>query len=100
MPQERESQSPIVTAEEWQKIKAETPRDLVAARALMARNITGIPRRPYLTGDNDSAPILRGLREFCAAVYAVVDAVDQTDGYADLIDRNAEVVAMMEELPH
>lgn len=103
MPQERDNQYPHVTAEQWEDIKRNTPREVVAARALIARNITGVPKRPYLVGDNDHAPILRGLVEFTTEVYKLVDAIDAanpglTGDPADrIIDANAEIVSMMED---
>ncbi len=69
MPQERDNQYPHVTAEEWDKIKAETAPEIVSARALMARNITGVPKRPFLVGDNDHSPIMRGLVEITTELY-------------------------------
>ena len=102
MPQEREAQYPHVTPEEWREIRAKTPRALAAARVLMCRNIHGIPRRPYLIGDNDHSPILKGLVEFCEMAYRLVDAVDnspQAHLRDSVIDANADLVQMMEELP-
>lgn len=43
----------------------------------MVRNITGIPRRAFLMGDNDAAPILQGVRDLTGACYDVLAAAEQ-----------------------
>lgn len=98
MPQERESQYPHVTREDWEKIKAETPRARTAARAVIVRQITGAPRRGYLTGDSDHAPILRGVEEFMDKVWALLDSLDHIEGGMPAVveDAASEVAGMME----
>lgn len=68
MPQERENQYPHVTPEEWQRIRDEQDPADTAARAIVARHITGVPRRAFLTGENDGAVVVRGVKDFAAAV--------------------------------
>src|SRR6478609_5801579 len=110
MPQERENQYPNVTREVWEEAKQGVPREILAARVLMARRITGIPHRPYLLGESDHAPVFKGLAEFTAMVYALVDAIDNAGPsiavgngrpteaqWAGILDANANMVEMMEK---
>lgn len=100
MPQERESQYPVITPEEWEKIKAEVPREIAAARVTMASKITGIPRRPYLTGSSDSAPVLQGVAELARLVYVLLDATnDIAEMPASVEDAGSALYSFMEELP-
>lgn len=80
MPQERDSQFHHLTRAEVDEMPGD--RQTKAARNLMVRNITGIPRKAFLTGDNDHAPILRGLVDVTAAAYDLLDAIpaDQMNG--------------------
>jgi hypothetical protein len=107
MPQERENQYPHVTLEVWEAVKQGVPRELLAARVVMSNRITGIPHRPYLTGESDHAPVLQGIAEFTTLVYALVDAIDRArplqgeglpsaEQWERVIDANAEVVHFME----
>lgn len=77
MPQERENQFPFPTAEDV----AESPgtREQKAARNVIVRYVTGIPRRGYLLGESDHAPIYRGVADLTAACYALVDAINTVD---------------------
>ena len=99
MPQERENQYPHMTPEGWQEIVSTTARETVASRALMARNISGVPKRPFLAGDNDASPIRQGLEEFTAKVYALLDSLDHIDGGMPAVveDAASEVARMMED---
>ncbi len=62
MPQERENPYPFPTPEEIAQWASETDPATAAARQVMARNIEGLYRRPYLKGDSDHAPVLKGVR--------------------------------------
>ncbi len=75
MPQERESQFPMVTAAEVEAAPGDPATK--AARNIMVRNIPGIPRRAYLIGSNDHAPIVQGLVVFTGAVIALLDLLDR-----------------------
>ena len=68
MPQERENQFPSVTAAEWQEIMEQHDPAQTAARAVVARHITGVPRRAFLIGDNDHSTVMRGVLDYTAAV--------------------------------
>lgn len=80
MPQERDSQYPYPTRAEVDAMPGD--RALKAARNIMVRNVTGVPRRPFLMGENDHAPILNGVKDLTEAVYEVLDAIppDQMNG--------------------
>lgn len=73
MPQELDSNYPHVTPEEWATMEA--PRDVLAARLVMSRHVTGIPRRGYRVGSADQAPVSKGVQELAEAAYALLDAV-------------------------
>lgn len=98
MPQERDSQYPHVTAEEWEKIKAEVPREIAAARLIASRKVTGIPHRPYVTGQSDHAPVLQGVAEFAALVYTLLDATNDIENIpASVEDAASAVYSAMED---
>lgn len=48
-------------------------REEIAARRVVVRHIDGIPQRGYLIGDNDQAPIVRGVRDLVTAAYELLD---------------------------
>lgn len=77
MPQERHNPFPYPTRRDVEE--APGSREIKAARNIMVRNIPGVPRRDYLLGHNDRAPILRGVADLTAAAYAVLDAIDSGD---------------------
>lgn len=62
-----------MTAAEWEAEALSVPREIAAARLIVASQITGIPHRPYLLGQSDHSPVVRGVTEFCAAVYEMLD---------------------------
>ena len=76
-----------------------------AARNIASRRFTGIPKRAYILGDADGAPIVQGVRDFADAVYALVDLIDgapsngepSAEVWGRIIDQNAEIVALMED---
>lgn len=80
MPQERESQFKHLTRAEVEEMPGD--RATKAARNVMVRNVTGIPRKAFLTGENDHAPILKGVKDVTEAIYGVLDAIpaDQLNG--------------------
>jgi hypothetical protein len=93
---------PYPTAEEVQAAPGE--REVKAARNIMVRHIEGIPKRAYLLGDYDHAPVLKGALDLVGLCYDIVDQIDdlnQSGKLGDkefryLIDINAEMVAMLE----
>lgn len=99
MPQERDNQYPNVTYEEWDSIKQGVSREVLAARVIIANQILGIPNRPYLLGQGDHAPIVKGVSEFAGVVYALLDALDHIEGGMPAVveDAASEVARMMEE---
>lgn len=99
MPQERESQSPTVSAADWSRETDKVSRGLAAARLIAARQITGIPHRPYLLGQSDHSPVIRSLTDFCEKVYKMLDATNNTDFpmSADLEDAASVVYTALEE---
>lgn len=75
MPQERDSQYPMPTAAEVETMPGDPATK--AARNIMVRHIPGIPRGPYLRGQNDHAPILQGVRDLTSAVITALDMIDR-----------------------
>jgi hypothetical protein len=75
MPQERHNPFPFPIASEVEA--APGTREEKAARNVIVRHIQGIPRRAYLLGESDHAPVLAGIRDLTAAAYAVLDAIPQ-----------------------
>lgn len=71
-------------------------REQKAARNVIARHVQGIPRRAILLGDNDHAPIPRGVLDLVAAVYELLDwvATDE-DSPSGEIQAKAAVVKIL-----
>lgn len=69
----RSNPYPFPTAEEV----AAAPGDRAdkAARNIVSRRIDGIPKRGYVLGDCDHAPVVKGVRDFAEAVYSLLDAL-------------------------
>lgn len=93
MPQELENQFKMPTAEQMAEMPGD--RETKAARNLMVRKISGIPRKAFLTGDNDHAPILMGLVDLTTAIYALLDAIPARTN-SPLSERAAAVQAILE----
>lgn len=74
MPQERQSQYPFPTATE--ALSAPGDREDRAARNVVSRLIDGIPKRAYIIGEADHAPVVRGVKELVTACYKVLDTLD------------------------
>lgn len=74
MPQERHNPFPFPIASEVEA--APGTREIKAARNIMVRHIPGVPRRDFLLGQNDHAPILQSVHELTSAAYTLLDAVD------------------------
>lgn len=107
MPEEKNNPHPTVTREEWEGLRAQTPREVAAARRIVSREIRGLYERAYLTGQSDHAPVLRGVQGFASRAYSLSDAIDAAGGlnsdqpptaeeWSRIVDANAEVVAAME----
>ncbi len=75
MPQERDHNYPFPTAEDVEA--APGSRAVKAARNIMVRHIRGIPRRAFLSGENDPAPVVRGVLDLTTAVYELLDELDK-----------------------
>ena len=62
----------------------------------MVRNVTGIPRRAFLMGESDHAPILRGVADLTTACYKVLDTL--ADRFEDSSESDAldELRAILE----
>lgn len=91
---------PYLTAAEFEA--SEGTREQKGARCIAARCFGGIPTRAFLLGDNDHSPMMKGVLEFTAAVYKLVDLIDEAGDmpeskWSEIIDQNAEVVAMLED---
>lgn len=71
-----------------------------AARFIVVRHIPGGPRRTYLIGDNDHAPILAGVRDLTAACFKVLDAENEylNRGTPDRVDLSAAIMELAELL--
>lgn len=75
MPAELPNPYPTISEAEWEQAKQGVPREIAAARLVVAREIGGIPFTPYLRGDSDHAPVLRGVAGFTAKVYDLLDSL-------------------------
>lgn len=107
MPQERDHPYPHPTAADVEAAPGD--RETKAARNIVSRHIPGIPKRGYMLGDSDSAPILQGVRDLTAETYKLVDLIDEAningkpaelptvEEWGKIIDQNAEIVALMED---
>lgn len=81
MPMERHHPYPFPTAEDVDAAPGD--RETKAARNIMVRHIEGLVRRPFLMGESDHAPILRGVKDLTQACYRLIDALDQMEGERD-----------------
>lgn len=73
----RSNPYPYPTAEEVEAAPGD--RADKAARNIVSRRIDGIPKRGYVLGDCDHAPVVKGVRDFVEAVYAFMDELDEDD---------------------
>lgn len=101
MPQERENQYPFPTAEDV--ANAPGSREEKAARNIIVRHISGIPRRGYLLGECDHAPIYKGVTDLTTLCYALVDAIDAAAPLhgsstlpVEIIEANAALAEVLE----
>lgn len=105
MPEERNNPSPTMDKAGWDEARKDVPREMQAARLIVSRRIGGTPYRPYLNGDCDHAPVVKGVADFAAKAYDLVDAIDDAnlnrlpteEEWNRIIDANANMVAAMEE---
>lgn len=74
MPQDREHNFPFPTAADV--AAAPGGREIKAARNIMVRNVPGIPRRAFLMGESDHAPILQGVKDLTTEVYVLLDSLE------------------------
>lgn len=95
MPQERDNPYPAVDKAAWDAAREGVPREIQAARLLLARAVPGIPHRPYLMGDCDNAPILKAVSGFAGLVY---DLLDRLDNEPSDIGHNPEIVAAITDV--
>lgn len=78
-------------------------REIKAARNIVSRRIDGIPKRGYIMGDCDSAPVIQGVADMTTAAYALLDAMEslpyteELPAAATVTLRMMELKAMMEE---
>jgi hypothetical protein len=93
MPQERHNPFPYPTAKDVEE--APGTREEKAARNIIVRHIPGVARRDYLLGNNDSAPILQGVRDLTSAVYQLLDQIDQPEVSAELRRAGAQVRSIL-----
>lgn len=95
MPQERDSQFPFPTAEEVEAAPGD--RAAKAARNIVSRRIDGIPKRAYVMGECDHAPVVQGVRDFAEEVYALIEAIPPDQMNGTLGEKAHEVRKMMED---
>lgn len=97
MPAEIENPYPFPTAAEvamWS-----VNRETDAARNIMARHISGIPRRPFLNGSSDHSPVFKGVLDLTTAVYRLLDAYHAgPDGIDHDIPAMREAVIVLEAM--
>ncbi len=94
MPQERHNPFPYAIASEVEA--TEGSREAKAARNVVSRHVGGIPKRSYLLGQSDHAPILAGVRDLAAAAYAVIDTVDWNQVGPEALDACGQLKAVLE----
>lgn len=77
LPQERQNVYPYPTATDV----ANAPGDRAdkAARNIVSRRIEGIPKRGYIMGECDHAPVVKGIRDLTEAIYDFMDKLDGDD---------------------
>lgn len=74
MPQDRNNPFPFPTAEEVEAAPGD--RAIKAARNIVSKRIDGIPKRGYVLGDCDHAPVVQGVRDFAEEVYVLLDSLE------------------------
>lgn len=62
---------PFPTAAE--ALAAPGTREEKAARNVISRHVHGIPKRAFILGEADHAPVMHGIRDLVTAVYALLD---------------------------
>lgn len=74
LPQERQNVYPYPTATDV----ANAPGDRAdkAARNIVSRRIDGIPKRGYIMGDCDHAPVVQGVRDLTEVCYDLLDDLE------------------------
>lgn len=88
-------------------------RETKAARNIISRNITGIPKRGFVLGEADNAPIIRGIKDLTTALYPLIDEVERInepdplsgekagdldpDGFGCVVRLVAQVRAILED---
>ncbi len=95
MPQERDNQYPVTTAQEVDAAPGDPATK--AARNIMARRISGIPKRPFLLGQCDHAPVLMGVAEFTGAVQDLLAAAPPDYRNGTFGEHYERVLAMMND---
>lgn len=76
MPAEIPNPYPMPTDEEVKAWLAATDPATAAARLVMVNAIGGLFQRPYLRGDSDHAPILKGVRALTSICVRLLDDLD------------------------
>ncbi len=73
------------------------PGDAVikAARNIVTRKIDGIPRRAFLLGQNDHAPIVQSVAEFVGLVDQLLLAIPEADYNGSIREYGDKLAAMM-----
>ena len=66
-----------------------------AARNIVSARIQGIPRRAFLLGHNDKAPVVQSVREFISVVADLIDSIPPAELTGSLRAAVVEVEAMM-----
>lgn len=98
---------PYVTPEEF--AESDGTREEKGARCIAASQFGGIPTRAFLLGDNDHAPVMKGVRAFVTEVYRLVDLIDagnlddrpaeppSEEQWTRIVEKAGEVVMLMED---
>ena len=78
---------------------AAAPGDAIirAARNIIVRNVQGIPRRGYLLGHNDKAPVVQAVAEFVSAVDKLLMAIPSADYNGTVKEAGDLLVTMMND---
>lgn len=70
-------------------------RAIKAARNIVTRRVHGIPRKSFLLGESDRAPVLQGVADFTAAVYDLIDKIPAADLNGSLREKAHYLESMM-----
>jgi hypothetical protein len=97
MPDYDKSKDPYPYPTATDALSAPGDRETKAARNVVSRHIHGIPKRGYVVGSADEAPILRGVKDLTTATYKLLDMIRDRFEDSSESDAIAEIEAILED---